>query len=170
MHSKTPGLRLAAALGLVVAALAAFPSAAGAATMRGEFITLPAGQDMGFDLSGAASLTRTRHGTVARAVIRGLDPGVTYAAHVHNQPCADNMAGGHYKDDPAGPSAPPNELWLSSSDDPLGGLVANSVGVARGRGRASWVARDDAVSIVVHFIPAGGTTAGGPKIACADLG
>jgi len=170
MRAQSAGLRLGMALSLAVAAFAVSPPAAGAATTRGEFITLQAGQDLGFDLTGTASLTRTRHGTVARAVIRGLDPGATYASHVHNQLCADNMAGGHYKDDPAGPSAPPNELWLSSSDDPSGGLVANSVGVARGRGRASWVARDDAVSIVVHFIPPGGTTAGGPKIACADLG
>ena len=170
MQRSRLGIQMAMALTLVFASFAASPSVAGAATTRGEFVTLSAGQDMGFDVSGVASLTRTRHGTVARAVVKGLDPGVTYAAHVHSQACSDNMAGGHYKNDPGGPSTPPNELWLSSSDDPMGGLVANDVGVARGRGRAPWVARADAVSIVIHFIPPGGSTAGGPKIACADLG
>jgi hypothetical protein len=31
------------------------------------------------------------------------------------------------------------------------------------------VARDDAKAVVIHMIPPGGNTAGGPKIACADL-
>jgi hypothetical protein len=42
-------------------------------------------------------------------------------------------------------------------------------GVAHGRGSADCVARPEAQSVVIHFIPPGGTTAGGPKIACADL-
>jgi hypothetical protein len=31
------------------------------------------------------------------------------------------------------------------------------------------VARPEAQSVVIHYIPPGGSTAGGPKIACADL-
>ena len=64
---------------------------------------------------------------------------------------------------------PPNELWLSSTDDPAAGITANSGGVAHGRGGAEWVARPEAHSVVIHSIPPGGTTGGGPKIACADL-
>ena len=151
-------------------AVSSFAGAATTTTMTGRFLTFPAGRDMGLDVTGSASLRRTKHATVARVVVRGLTPGTVYAAHVHNQPCSDNMAGGHYRDDPGGPAAPPNELWLSSSTDPTAGIVANSHTVARGRGSAPWVARDDAVAIVIHFIPTGGNTSGGPKVACADLG
>ena len=38
-----------------------------------------------------------------------------------------------------------------------------------GRGSDDWVPRPEAQSVVIHFIPPGGTTAGGPTIACADL-
>jgi hypothetical protein len=93
-----------------------------------------------------------------------------YAAHLHNAPCsAANPGGGHYKDDPAGLSEPPNELWLSSTTDPKGGITANPAGVAHGAGSADCVARPEAHAIVIHAIPPGGTTAGGPKIGWADL-
>ena len=53
--------------------------------------------------------------------------------------------------------------------DPTAGITANRAGVAVGRGSAEWVARPEAQAVVIHAIPAGGTTAGGPKVACADL-
>lgn len=155
----------------VAIALALAPAAAGATKTRGTFQTLAAGTDLGLQIEGIAQLTRTDDGTLAKVVVRGLEPGTTYAAHLHNAPCSDtNPGGGHYKDDPAGPSEPPNELWLSSTDDPKAGITANEDGVAHGRGSADWVARPEAQAIVIHSIPPGGTTAGGPKIACADLG
>jgi hypothetical protein len=49
------------------------------------------------------------------------------------------------------------------------GSRPTSVGVAHGRRSADWVARPEAQTVVIHFIPPGGTTAGGPRIACADL-
>jgi large repetitive protein len=155
---------------IVVGALAA-PAAAGDATkQRGEFTTLPDGAAMGLPIEGFAQITRSGDGTVVKARVRGLEPGTTYAAHLHNAPCSDpNPGGGHYMDDPAGPPAPPNELWLSSTSDPTAGITANSAGVAKGRGSADWVARPEAQAVVIHSIPEGGTTAGGPKIACADL-
>jgi DNA-binding winged helix-turn-helix (wHTH) protein len=61
------------------------------------------------------------------------------------------------------------ELLASSTSDPLAGITANPAGVAQGRGSADWVARPEAEAVVIHAIPPGGTTAGGPKIACADL-
>jgi hypothetical protein len=52
----------------------------------------------------------------------------------------------------------------------MAGVVANLGGVAHGRGSVDWVARPEAQSVVIHFVvPQGGTTAGGPKIAYADL-
>ena len=157
---------------LLVLGVLALPAAAlgGTDTKHGKFTTLPEGEAMGLDIKGFAQIKRSTDGTVVKAVVRGLEPGTIYAAHLHDAPCsAPNPGGGHYKNDPAGPSVPPNELWLSSTDDPMAGITANAGGVANGRGSADWVARPEAQSVVIHFIPPGGTTAGGPKIACADL-
>jgi hypothetical protein len=168
---------IAAALSLAIALFAA-PAAGGHAKghkndrlkLSGTFQTLPAGTALGLDISGVAKLKVTRHGTVVKAVVRGLVPGKTYAAHLHSAPCSDpNPGGGHYMNDPLGPHEPPNELWLSSTDDPTAGITANDDGVARGRGAVPWVPRSDTLAVVIHDIPPGGTTAGGPKIACADL-
>jgi Cu/Zn superoxide dismutase len=154
----------------VATALALAPAAGAATKTRGEFQTLAEGTKLGLRIEGIAQLKRLDDGTAAKVVVRGLAPGETYAAHLHNAPCsAENPGGGHYQGDPAGPAAPPNELWLSSTADPLAGITANEDGVAHGRGTADWVARPEAQSIVIHHIPPGGTTAGGPKIACADL-
>jgi Cu/Zn superoxide dismutase len=165
-------MRLVASVVAAVTASIAVAVAASAATSeRGQFTTLPDGAAMGLSLEGTAKLMRTDDGTRAKVHVRGLEPGTTYAAHLHNAPCsAPNPGGGHYKDNPAGPSAPPNELWLSSTPDPTAGITANPAGVAQGAGSADWVARPEADAIVIHAIPPGGTTAGGPKIACVDLG
>jgi hypothetical protein len=136
----------------------------------GVFRTLPEGTAMGLRIRGFALITRSSRGTDVNALAWGLDPRTTYGAHLHNAPCsAPNPGGGHYMDDPAGPPMPPNELWLSSSGDPMAGITSNAVGIAFGRGSADWVARPDAQAVVIHAIPPGGTPAGGPKIACADL-
>jgi hypothetical protein len=168
---RTRAARLAVVAGLGVAAVLATGPAAGAVPTVGRFHTLPAGEAEGYEIHGIARLDRHAGGTSGRVVVTGLEPGRTYAAHLHNAPCsAPNPGGGHYQDVVGGPVVPPNELWFSSSADPQGGIVANRGGVARGWGSADWVARADAQSVVVHLIPPGGTTGGGPKIACADLG
>lgn len=153
-----------------LATLALPASPAGADTTVGRFHTLPAGTSLGLDVRGVAVLSRTASSTVGRVVLRGLQPGVTYAAHLHNAPCwATNPGGGHYAHVPGGGITPPNELWFSSGADPTAGVTADGGGVAFGRGRAHWVARPEAQAVVIHAIPPGGTTAGGPKIACANL-
>ena len=158
------------ALIAVLIALVAAPAAGGATKTRGKFQTIADGVTMGLDIEGIAQLTRTDDSTMAKAVVRGLEPGRTYAAHLHNAACAAPLfGGGHYRNDPLGVAMPPNELWLSSTDDPFAGITADEEGVAVGFGSADWEARPEAQSIVVHYIPEGGTTAGGPKIACADL-
>jgi Cu-Zn family superoxide dismutase len=137
----------------------------------GVFRTLPAGDEMGLRIKGFAVITRSSRGTNVYALAWGLDPRTTYGAHLHNAPCSlpGNPGGGHYMDDPTGEAMPPNELWLSTSSDPLAGITSNAAGIAFGRGSADWVARPEAQSVVIHAIPPGGTPAGGPKIACADL-
>jgi hypothetical protein len=158
---------------VALAALAAVvvpSSQAGAATTVGRFTTLPAGTALGLDIRGVAILHRTANGMTGRVIVIGLEPGVTYAAHLHKEACsAANPGGGHYMDVVGGATTPPNELWFSSSGDPADGIVANRGGVAIGAGSADWVARPEARAVVIHAIPPGGTTAGGPKIACADL-
>ena len=155
---------------LAIVVLFVAPAASAATKDRGTFQTLPDGAAMGLEIEGFAQLARDDSGTHGKVVVRGLEAGTTYAAHLHNAPCAAaNPGGAHYMDDPGGPGMPPNELWFSSTDDPLGGITANPAGVAHGRGDAEWVARPEAQSVVIHAIPPGGSTAGGPKIACADL-
>ena len=144
-------------------------SPAEAATTVGRFTTLPAGDALGLEVDGVAVLRRTADGTSGRVVLRGLEPGLVYAAHLHNQPCGLGAGGTHYKDVTTGAGAPPNELWFSSSDDPLAGIAANRRGVARGFGGVDWVARPEAQSVVIHQVVAATGTSGGPKIACADL-
>ncbi len=163
--------KAALALATVAAVAVIVPATpAGAATSVGRFSTLPAGEALGLEIGGVAVLTRTGSATRGTVVLRGLEPGVTYAAHLHNAACsAANPGGGHYQDVVGGPGVPPNELWFSSTGDPTAGITTHAGGVAVGRGSADWVARPEAQSVVIHRIPPGGTTAGGPKIACADL-
>ena len=161
-----------AVLALAAAAAVTVPAApAGAATVVGRFHTLPGGESVGFDISGVAILTRAGDSTFGRVVVIGLEAGDTYAAHLHNQPCSfpGNPGGAHYQNAPGQGSTPPNELWFSSTGNPTDGITANAGGVAIGRGSADWLAGPTARSVIIHFIPAGGSTAGGPKIACADL-
>lgn len=172
MSARRVGKRARGAL-LGLAALAAVvvpASRADAATTVGHFETLSGGTSMGLEISGVALLRRTSGGTSGRVVVVGLEPGVTYAAHLHNAACsAENPGGGHYQNAAGAGAAPPNELWFSSTGSPSAGITANRAGVAIGRGSAEWVARPEAKSVIIHHIPSGGSTAGGPKIACADL-
>ena len=93
----------------------------------GTFRTLPAGEQLGLQIGGFARITRGLDGTEVRALVFGLDGRRTYGAHLHNAPCSAADPGGmHYKHDPAGAAMPPNELWLSSTDDPLAGITSNA--------------------------------------------
>ena len=171
MNTRARVRRGLVALAGVAAVVVPAATADAAGANVGRFTTLAGGVERGLEIEGVAVLARTAAGTTGVVVLRGLQPGVTYAAHLHNQPCnfAGNPGGGHYMDVVGGGATPPNELWFSSTADPTGGITANRAGVAVGRGSATWVARPEAQSVIVHAIPTGGTTAGGPKIACADL-
>lgn len=124
-------------------------------------------------VAGGATATRGDFSTLLAAVGQH-EEGLVGRAHLHDAPCsASNPGGGHYKHDPAGVGQPPNQLWPSStSHDALAGITANAGGNASGRGTADWVAGGSAVSVVVHAgVGHGATsTAGGPKLACTDLG
>lgn len=173
----TPRAALSAttAAGLVAAALIAgtAPAQADPASVtRGTLVALPGAAASEPEVTGRVQLVRTGAGTTHLSVhVSGLRADVTYGSHLHAAPCSDNAGRGHYKHAPLGIAAPPNELWASSDPhDPTAGLTANAAGRAQGRGTADWTAGPTATSVVVHIgADQGGTTAGGTKIACADL-
>ena len=156
-HGRRSTLHRWVALLAVVALTAALAPAVladGATVTRGDFAAFAAGA--GLDISGRAQMVRTADGrTIVSIQLEGLDPNTTYGAHVHAAACAANSADGHYRFDPAGAAAPPNEIWP-------GPFTTNDAGVGNGNTIAEGTAGPTAVSVVV---PA----PGGAKIACADL-
>jgi hypothetical protein len=135
-------------------ALAPIATAQGARVTRGEFHSFAAGA--GLQLTGHAQMVRTADGrTIVTVHIAGLAPDTTYGSHVHTQACAVGDADGHYRLNPAGPAAPPNEIWP-------GPFTTNPAGVGNGNVTVDYTAGPTAVSVVVH-------APGGAKIACADL-
>jgi Cu/Zn superoxide dismutase len=94
--------------------------------------------------------------------VRGLPPGRELGSHVHLLPCNVNKAGGHYRNDPAGPATPDNEIWLDFTTD------------AAGNGSAqAWndflIRPDGAHAVIIHDHGTDGAGAAGPKLACLDV-
>ena len=128
-------------------------SADGAVVSRGELHAFAAGT--GLSIGGHAQMVRTASGrTYVTVHADGLLPNTTYPSHVHALPCGQADADGHYRLDPTGPAAPPNEIWQ--------GFTTDADGVGNGRAVADFTAGASAVSVVIH-------APGGAKIACADL-
>ena len=165
MRSKITAYRctigsIVAGLGMLVAATAAASS--GPAVVTAGALT-PFSAGSGSAVEGQAQMVRTASdATIVSLHVTGLTPGGQYASHVHAAPCAVEAADGHYKHDPAGPAAPPNEIWLGGAP-----FVANAGGAANERAVVSYRAGTTAVSVVVHDLSLPSTA---NKIACADLG
>lgn len=147
---------------LIVAGLAGPAPADGPRVTSGAFhpfaTAAPGGANAATyaDLAGHARMVRTAEGkTIVTTHLAGLLADTVYGSHVHAAACSVGEANGHYKHDPAGAAAPPNEIWPA--------FTTNSDGVGNGKDTAAWTARDDARSVVVH-------APGGAKIGCADLG
>jgi hypothetical protein len=155
MSARGKAIRATALASLAIIALGVASSvmAGGAVVARGEISSFAAGA--GLALSGHAQMIRTADGkTIVSVHVEGLLPNTAYGSHVHQQACADGDADGHYKFDPTGPAAPPNEIWP--------GFTTNAAGVGNGNATVYETAGAAAVSVVVH-------APGGAKIACADL-
>ena len=151
---RAPARLFATAVGLA-AALALAPSifAMGATVTRGEFNAFATG--VGLPITGRAQMIRTPDGkTIVSIHVTGLAPNTSYPAHVHQLPCGISDADGHYRNDPAGPAAPPNKIW------PL--FTTDADGVGNGYAKVEWAAGATAQAVVVH-------APSGLKIACADL-
>jgi hypothetical protein len=128
--------------------------AGGATVTRGEFHAF---NGSSLPITGQATMIRTADGrTIVSIEVQGLEANVEYGSHVHKQACADGLAGTHYRFDPAGAAAPPNEIWP-------GPFTTNAAGAGNGGAIANGIAGPTAVSVVIH-------APGGAKIACADLG
>ncbi len=114
--------------------------------------TRPPGLD---DASGTAWMATHPHGTTVTVEMVGLKPGDHYLAHLHAQPCSQDNGGGHFRFDPNGPAAPPNEVHLAFTADQAGHgfMTVNNQQTA-----------DNAKALVVH--PA---IAPDSRIACADF-
>ena len=168
MHTRLRLAGLTVALAAAAAMTAPAGAAPGAESLHGTFRETTTGAGLGYDIAGSAKLTVGVDSTEAKVNITGLDPAKHYGSHLHNGTCASG-GGGHYQDVEGGATTPPNEVWLSSTDNALGTLDPNAGGVAHGSGSATWAPRLDSTtqtnarSIVVHEP---GT---GARIACADL-
>ncbi len=129
---------------------------AGVDLESGVFMVLDTAPPNSEAVSGQAWLAQDESGTTVTVRLRGLVPGDTYLAHLHEQPCGRDAGGDHFAFDPDGPEAPPNEVHL--------GFVAS----ADGSGQASVTndrrVGDGARAIVVH--PA---AAMDNRLACADF-
>lgn len=143
-----------------VAMLATPAGANGATVTRGEFQPFAAGA--GSSIGGHAQMVRTGDGkTIVSIHVTGLEPGVTYASHVHAASCATGEADGHYMfGHPVGGGKGPagDEIWP-------GPVTANPAGIANGRVVVDETPGSTALSVVVHRPGAAPN-----KIACADLG
>jgi hypothetical protein len=140
-------------LGLISLAGASGVIADEANVTRGDLRAFAAGAGLG--LNGHAEMVRTADGkTIVTVHVEGLQPNTAYGSHVHQQACGAGDADGHYKFDPTGPAAPPNEIWPS--------FTTNAAGIGNGRAVVYQTAGSAAVSVVVH-------APGGAKIGCADL-
>lgn len=128
----------------------------GADLATAEFVlldTAPPGVD---DVTGTAWLAQHQDGTTVTIRLTGLEPGVAYVSHLHEQPCGQDGGGDHFAFDPDGEPMPPNEVHLgfTASDEGAGeATVTNDLKVG-----------DGARSVVVH--PAESTD---NKVACADF-
>lgn len=159
--------RTRATMAIVAIAAAATAAAVGPATASsgvpydeisdGEVMTLPGGDDLGYDIAGAATLVRLVERTFVTVDIAGLEPDTTYPTHVHNAPCSADPAGGsHYQNVVDGDVDDVNEIWPIVTTDADG----------RGHGEAVHAhrARQDAMSIVIHY-PEDTSV----RLACVDL-
>ena len=153
---RRPGRRLGTLLTALAISAVFAPAvlADGARVTRGDFHAF---NGSSLPITGQATMIRTADGrTIVTIQVQGLDANVEYASHVHKQACADGLAGTHYRFDPAGAAAPPNEIWP-------GPFTTNAAGAGNGSTIAAGTAGSTAVSVVIH-------APGGAKIACADLG
>ena len=99
----------------------------GADLRTGEFVlldTAPPGSDGVSGTSYVATAAPGAPGTTWTVRLAGLQPDTEYVGHLHEQACADDNAGDHFKFDPAGSDMPPNEVHIGFTSDADGNAEA----------------------------------------------
>ena len=95
------------------------------------------------DITGTATMVRRRGATYTSLDVSGLKAGAMHMVHVHEEACASNNGGAHFRFDKSQPFAEANEIWLPFTSDAHG--RSGPVAVTRPQRAAA-----DAVSIVIH--------------------
>ncbi|TYL49691.1 PKD domain-containing protein [Nocardioides sp. BGMRC 2183] len=110
---------------------------------QGEFHPFAHGAEAYPELAGSAELVRERGSTYAMLDVTGLASDALHAVHVHEEACASNDGGAHFRFDESKPFHEDNEIWLP---------FTSSEGGASGRVEVTEALRagPKAVSIVVH--------------------
>jgi len=90
------------------------------------------------------------------------------AAPNHQLPCASGFAGSHYRNDPASPASPENEVWLDFTTDD-GGTATAVAQVPWVVGHSLIAPSERASSVVVHDHATNPAGVAGPKLACIDV-
>jgi len=108
-------------------------------------------------LTATSTMTRDATGSSSVSIqASGLGPNISYTAHVHNLPCAEQSGGGHYKMDAAvDETIQSNEIWVT--------LAADAQGAATAAAAVTHTARGEAQAVVIH------DPADGARLACIDL-
>ncbi len=95
--------------------------------------------------------------------VTGLVPNRSFGAHVHVAACETSQAGGHYRNDPAGPATAANEVWLD--------FTTNAAGEGRAKAVVDFGFRvGGANAVVVHDHETDAIGAAGPKLGCINVG
>jgi len=125
--------------------------------LSGSFTSTPTGASLYGEntINGRALLHVNRSGqSMVEVTISGLNPNISYPAHVHNGTCPTG-GGGHYLQDLKGEDVSQNGLWPK--------VTTNEYGIGTGKARNNFIIRNDARSVVIH------EPVTKSRIACADL-
>ncbi len=112
-------------------------------TTQGELSAFADGTATYPDLTGTASMVRSRGTTVTTLDVTGLKANAAHMVHVHEQSCADGNGGAHFRFDTDQPFSEANEIWLpftSKADGTSGEVVVTD----------DQRAGSKAVAIVIH--------------------
>lgn len=116
--------------------------------------------------SGSArvqAITTPNGKTIVTLHVRGLPANRAFGAHVHILGCDNNKAGGHYRNDPAGPATPENEIWLD--------FTSNAAGRGQAHAVVDFAIRPGAANaVVIHDRHTDAAGAAGAKLACLNVG
>ncbi|QCW52279.2 PKD domain-containing protein [Nocardioides dongxiaopingii] len=102
-------------------------------------------------------MVRSRGETYTTLDVTGVKPNANHMVHVHEETCASNNGGAHFRFDETQPFAEANEIWLPFTADATGAstLVEDTMPIRAGA---------KAVSIVIHD-----PDNGAKRIGCVDL-